>query len=196
MTQCAQTQLNHGLSISSDGETIYASNSESVFSWPYSNITGLVTANATTLVSGMKLDDGDSGTRTVLVSQVVPGMIVVSKGSNGSLDEARNMSSGFGQVKAFNLTALSSASKPYDFSSSGTLLGWGLYNAVGLAEHPKTGGIFSMDNGQDNLKRSVSTLTLHDSDVMGFMCGTSYVRTNTNCQETGWTSTKPTLAMR
>lgn len=67
--------------------------------------------------------------------------------------QAQNLSSGLGQVKAFNLENFSSASEPFDFSSSGTLLGWGLNNAVGLGEHPKTGGIFSMDNGQDNLTR-------------------------------------------
>lgn len=144
-------QLNHGLAISPDGGTIYASSAESVFSWPYSNVTGSVTANATTLVSGMS--GGDQVTRTVLASQLAPNTIIVTRGSSGSVDQARNLSSGLGQVKAFNLDNLPSDSEAFDFSSSGTLLGWGLYNAVGLAEHPKTGGIFSLDNGLDNLTR-------------------------------------------
>lgn len=148
-------QLNHGLAISPDGETIYASSADHVFSWPYNNSTGSVTANATTVVSGLGVGGGDQVTRTILASQLVPGTIIVSKGSGGSVDQARNVSSGLGQVKAFNLGSLTSTSEPYDFSTSGQLLGWGLYNAVGLAEHPETGGIFSMDNGQDDLTRQV-----------------------------------------
>lgn len=143
-------QLNHGLAISPDGKTIYASNSESVFSWPYSNSTGSVTANATTVVSGMA--DDNQMTRTILASQLEPGTIIVSRGSGGSEEGARNSSSGLGQVKAFNLSELSS-SEPLDFSTTGRLLGWGLNNALGLAEHPKIGGIFSMENGVNNLTR-------------------------------------------
>lgn len=92
-------------------------------------------------------------TRSVLASQLEPGTIVVSRGSGGSQEGARNSSSGLGQVKAFDLTNLSSSSEPLDFSTAGRLLGWGLYNAVGLAEHPQTGGIFSMENGVNNLTR-------------------------------------------
>lgn len=167
----AHDQLNHGLAISPDGETIYASNSDTVFSWPYSNITGAVTANATALVSGM--GGGDQATRSVLVSQLEPDVIVVSRGSSGAVDQARNQSSGLGQVKAFNVAELPTASGPYDFSADGTLLGWGLYNAVGLAEHPKTGGIFSMDNGQDDLTRyfiMFSEMFHHQEHIDGAKC--------------------------
>lgn len=110
-----------------------------------------MTANATTIVSGMA--DDVQVTRTVLASQLEPGTIIVSRGSGGSEEGARNSSSGLGQVKAFNLSDLPSSSEPLDFSTAGRLLGWGLYNAVGLAEHPQTGGIFSMENGVNNLTR-------------------------------------------
>lgn len=78
---------------------------------------------------------------------------MVARGSGGSEEGAQDSSSGLGQVKAFNLSDLSSSSLPLDFSTAGRVLGWGLYNVVGLAEHPKTGGIFSMDNGVNNLTR-------------------------------------------
>lgn len=142
------SQLNHGLSLSNDGKTIYASNAESVFAWPYDPSLGTVGA-VTTIVSGMASDD--QVTRTLLISQNEPGMLVVSRGSSES-SEATVLSSGLGQIKAFNLS--DTASLPYDFDTSGHLLGWGLYNAVGLGEHPVTGGVFSMDNGADDISRN------------------------------------------
>lgn len=151
LTQLDVIELNHGLAISPDGKTIYASDAESVFSWPYSNITGSVTANATTVVSGMANDD--QGPRPILVSQVEPGTIVVSRGSGGNEEGARNLSSGLGQVRAFSLSDSSSSSEPLDFSTAGRLLGWGLNNGTGLAEHPKTGGVYSVENGVADLTR-------------------------------------------
>ncbi|KAI1041225.1 hypothetical protein LB505_002535 [Fusarium chuoi] len=44
--------------------------------------------------------------------------------------------------------------KPYDFAKDGVLLGWGLRNSQGLAEHPVTGGIFSTENSYVVLDRS------------------------------------------
>lgn len=90
-------------------------------------------------------------TRTLLTSQTKPGTLIVSRGSDES-EEASILSSGLGQIKAFNLSDRSS-SQPYSFDTAGSLLGWGLFNAVGIGEHPKTGGIFSVDNGADDVTR-------------------------------------------
>ncbi|ROV94083.1 hypothetical protein VMCG_08261 [Cytospora schulzeri] len=140
--------LNHGLSLSNDGKTIYASNAESVFSWSYDPSSGTVSGTNTTVVSGMA--NNDQVTRTLLVSQKEPDMLLVSRGS-GESSNVNIMSSGLGQIKAFDLS--DTRSQPYDFDTSGRLLGWGLYNAVGMGEHPTTGGIFSTDNGADDITR-------------------------------------------
>lgn len=122
-----------------------------MFAWSYDPNTGTISGDSTTIISGMTSDN--QVTRTLLSSQAQPGMLIVSRGSDES-ESASNLSSGLGQIKAFNLSSLSlSSSQPYSFDTSGTLLGWGLFNAVGISEHPKTGGIFSVDNGADDVTR-------------------------------------------
>ncbi|KUI57288.1 L-sorbosone dehydrogenase [Cytospora mali] len=168
------TSLNHGLSLSNDGKTIYASNAGSVFAWSYDPSSGTVSGTNTTVVSGMA--NNDQVTRTLLVSHQEPDMLVVSRGADDSSD-ARILSSGLGQIKAFNLSDTSS--QPYNFDTTGWLLGWGLYNAVGLDEHPITGGIFSMDNGANDVTRD--GVDIHQSnpgDEMnfhGFLNGTTAI---------------------
>lgn len=116
--------------------------------------------------------------RTLLVSQVEPGVLVVSRGS-GESEEASALSSGLGQIKAFNLSDFSKSSKPLDFDKTGHVLGWGLYNAVGIGEHPKTGGIFSLDNGADDITRDGEDI--HQSNpgdelnFHGFLNGTTAI---------------------
>lgn len=66
---------------------------------------------------------------------------------------AQQLSSGHSQIKAFDIGNLPSG-RPYDYPSEGRLLGWGLRNSVGVAEHPVTGGIFSVENSADQLKRN------------------------------------------
>ncbi|ROV87989.1 hypothetical protein VSDG_09198 [Cytospora chrysosperma] len=144
--------------------TIYASNAESVFAWPYNSSSGTVSGTNTTVVSGMA--NNDQVTRTLLMSQKEPGMLVVSRGS-GESSGVDTLSSGLGQVKAFDLS--DTPSQPYDFDTNGRLLGWGLYNAVGLGEHPNTGGIFSMDNGADDVTRDgVDVHQTNPGDEMNF----------------------------
>lgn len=167
-------QLNHGLALAHNGRKLYASNADSVLEWSYDQDSGTVGAETTTVVSGMA-NDGQV-TRTLLISQKKPGMLVVSRGSNES-PEASILSSGLGQIKAFNLS--DPASLPFDFDTSGRLLGWGLYNAVGLDEHPATGGVFSMDNGADDVSRN--GVDIHQSNpgdelnFHGFLNGTTTV---------------------
>ena len=40
-----------------------------------------------------------------------------------------------------------------DFGTAGKLLGWGLRNSVGVAEHPITAGIWSVENSVDEIER-------------------------------------------
>lgn len=55
---------------------------------------------------------------------------------------AAQLNSGISQIRAFDINNLPSG-RPYDYPSEGRLMGWGLRNSVGVAEHPVTGGIYS-----------------------------------------------------
>jgi glucose/arabinose dehydrogenase len=149
-TVVADTSLNHGIELSEDGNILYASSSNELYSWSYSPNERRVTSNATTLVENMEGTDHTS--RTLLLTKSAPGMIVINRGSFENIDvEARDIESGHGQVKAFNISDVSS---PLDFLQNGTLMGWGLRNDVGIAEEPTTGGIWSVENSGDQLSRS------------------------------------------
>jgi glucose/arabinose dehydrogenase len=145
-------QLNHGIALSSDGKTLYASSSESVFSWSYDAASQTVSGENSTLVTGM--NNTDHVTRTLLMSQKQPGILLVSRGSATNVDtDADIFSTGHSQIRAFNVSNVTASSKPYDFTTSGRLLGWGLRNSVGLAEEPLTGGIYSVENSVDQITR-------------------------------------------
>lgn len=141
-------QLNHGLAVSSDSNTIYASAPESVWSWSYDPLTR-TSSDQQTIVTNMETTDHTS--RTLLLSKKVPGMLLVSRGSTSNIDiVAASLASGHSQIRAFNLNNISTA---YDFDSEGLRLGWGLRNSVGVAEHPTTGGIYSVENSADQIVR-------------------------------------------
>ena len=63
-----------------------------------------------------------------------------------------NITSGHSQLKAFSLSNLSS-SNYCDYNNAGLHLGWGLRNSVGVAEHPFSGGIYSVKNSVDQIQR-------------------------------------------
>ncbi|RSL38556.1 hypothetical protein CEP53_014771, partial [Fusarium sp. AF-6] len=144
--------LNHGIAISKDGRTLYASTDDEVYSWSYDPSTvRLSESSERTLVTNMTNSGHTS--RTLLLSEKHPGVLVVSRGSQGNDDvEAEDRSTGHSQLRAFNVSALGEKSKPYDYLD-GDLLGWGLRNSVGVAEHPETGGVYSVENSVDNLSR-------------------------------------------
>ncbi|KAF9776006.1 hypothetical protein IL306_005851 [Fusarium sp. DS 682] len=139
--------INHGLAISKDGRTIYASTIKEVFSWSYDPKKPRLDID-TSRVLIKNMENGGHISRTLLLSQKYPDMLLVSRGSNGKDDEgATERANGRSQIRAFNISSFAndSTTEPYDYLS-GKLLGWGLCNPVALAEHPETGGIFSLDN--------------------------------------------------
>jgi len=78
----------------------------------------------------------------------------VSRGSNSNIDlEAEALSSGHSQIKAFNLSNMTTGTPAYDFNTEGRLIGWGLRNSVGIAEEPLTGGLYSVENSVDQITR-------------------------------------------
>jgi glucose/arabinose dehydrogenase len=98
--------------------------------------------------------------RTLLLSSRYPDYLLVSRGSAGNDDIAAiDRSSGHSQIRAFNISAIrknqddEGEKKTAQDFGEGKLLGWGLRNSVGVAEHPSTGGIWSVENSVDNLRR-------------------------------------------
>jgi glucose/arabinose dehydrogenase len=87
-----------------------------------------------------------------MLSRKQPGILLVSRGSGPNIDpEALSESNGIAQIRAFNISAGRNSS-PYEYTD-GVVVGWGLRNSVGIAEHPQTGGIWSVENSADNLHR-------------------------------------------
>ncbi len=143
-------KLNHGLALSNDGRTLYASSAEAAYAWPYDPATQSVGQQSQTVVTGMDNDGHTS--RTLHMSEKSNGTLMISRGSASNVDvEAAVLSSGHCQIKAFDLTR--APQNGYDFTTQGELLGWGLRNSVGLSEHPVTGGIYSVENSVDEITR-------------------------------------------
>lgn len=81
--------------------------------------------------------------------------MVINRGSFSNFDsQALDITTGVSQIKAFNISNVTDT--PYQFNSSGLMLGWGLRNNVGIAEEPVTGGIYSVENSADQVTRAVS----------------------------------------
>ena len=134
-----------------------------------------------TIVSNMS--NTDHTTRTLLVSQKVEGMLLVSRGSTSNIDPlAEELSSGHSQVKAFNLSNITDSG--YDFNIDGLRLGWGLRNSVGVSEHPVTGGIYTVENSVDQATRD--GVDVHEDNpgeemnFLGYLNGTEYAPQGSN----------------
>jgi glucose/arabinose dehydrogenase len=98
------------------------------------------------------MNTDDHTTRTLLLSQKVPGTLLISRGSTENIDlEAATLSSGHSQIRAFDLNNLTN--NAYDYDTDGLRIGWGLRNSVGVAEHPTTGGLYSVENSVDQMMR-------------------------------------------
>ncbi|KAF2856375.1 soluble quino protein glucose dehydrogenase [Plenodomus tracheiphilus IPT5] len=148
--------LNHGIALSEDGRTLYASSHSNVWAWDYDASQGRNTSNPRNIVQGMGDDEGHT-TRTLLLSKKVPDLLLVSRGSVGNIDlQTLDITTGVSTIKAFNVT--NATDSGHDHASSGLLLGWGLRNSVGVAEDPVSGGIYSVENSVDNIQRSGKTI--------------------------------------
>ncbi|KAL2119698.1 hypothetical protein VTJ04DRAFT_6659 [Mycothermus thermophilus] len=149
--------LNHGLDLSDDGTTLYVSTVEYADRYTYDAATATV-SNRTRLVTGMSHATGGHSTRTLLLSRKYPDLLLVSRGSGPNIDPlAQDVSTGVSQIRAFNVSEAALAAnggQPYRYATSGTLVGWGLRNSVGVGEHPLTGEIWSVENSADNIFRA------------------------------------------
>ncbi|KAF2495821.1 soluble quino protein glucose dehydrogenase [Lophium mytilinum] len=166
--------LNHGIELSSDGKTLYASSADIVYAWDYDAANSKNTSKPRQIVTGMSTSDHT--TRTLLVSKQVDNLLLVSRGSTSNLDlEAEDINTGRSQIKAFNLTNSTGA---YDFNTNGLRLGWGLRNSVGVAEEPLTGGIWSVENSVDEMEREGKNIHTdnpgEEMNFHGYLNGTEY----------------------
>ena len=163
------------MAFSQDGKTLYASSAEAAYSWDYDAASSTVGNANMSVVTGMNTDDHT--TRTLLMSQKVDGMLLVSRGSTSNIDpEAEMLSSGHSQIKAFNLNNITA--NGYSYDTDGLRLGWGLRNSVGVAEHPTTGGIFSVENSVDQATRDGQDVHEdnpgEEMNFHGYLNGTKY----------------------
>lgn len=129
------------------------------------------------------MNNQDHTTRTLLLSQKTDGLLLVSRGSTSNVDaKAEVLSSGHSQIKAFNLNNITDDG--YDFTTDGLRLGWGLRNSVGVAEHPDTGGIYSVENSVDELRRDGKDVHQdnpgEEMNFHGYLNGTEYALQGSN----------------
>ncbi|KUI53566.1 L-sorbosone dehydrogenase [Cytospora mali] len=100
------------------------------------------------------VENPDHVSRTLLLSTKVNNTLLVSRGSSQNMDlVAAQLDSGHSQVRSFDISSLPDG-RPYNYPSDGRLMGWGLRNSVGVAEHPVTGGIYSVENSIDQAERA------------------------------------------
>jgi glucose/arabinose dehydrogenase len=125
-----QRNINHGIVLSADGKTLYASSATSVFAWDYDASSMSVSESPRTVITGM--DSRGHVTRTLVIPPKHPNLLIVSHGSNDNFDyESGDIKVGRSCVKVFDLSK-----KPvdgYKYVSEGYNLGYGLRNEVGLA---------------------------------------------------------------
>jgi glucose/arabinose dehydrogenase len=174
-------QLNHGIALSEDGTILYASSMDSAWSWTYDSAAQSA-SDQRALVGAMS--GSDHVTRTLLLSQKVNDTLIISRGSDSNIDPAAaDITSGHSQIRAFNVGNLT-RNQNYTYASDGLRLGWGLRNSVGVAEHPITGGIWSVENSADNVERNSENIREdnpgEELNFHGYLNGTEYNRQGGN----------------
>lgn len=150
--QTPDNKWGHGIAFSKEGKTLYASTAESVYSFDYDSITRKATGMRE-LIRGM--NSSSHTTRTLLLPKMNPDLLLVARGSISGPGSPKDAESGSAVIRVFNLTALHALDQPVNFTTSehGRVLGAGIKNSVGMAEHPVTGDIWALDNGADIDKR-------------------------------------------
>ncbi|KAL2069968.1 hypothetical protein VTL71DRAFT_14648 [Oculimacula yallundae] len=150
-TLIADATLNHGLELTADGKTLFVSSQASVFAFSYDAVAGTVGAKKA-VITNMGISFAYHTTRTLRIPKSKPDVLLVQRGSSGNIDSpTTGIDSGRSQTRIFNIASI--LTTPVDYSKSGDVLGWGLRNSVGLGEDPSTGGIWSVENSADDIKK-------------------------------------------
>ncbi|KAJ9144100.1 Six-bladed beta-propeller, TolB-like protein [Pleurostoma richardsiae] len=142
--------LNHGLTLTPDGKTLYASSETTVWQWTYDPVAQSLTNQKTVVKS---ISTGVHSTRTTYVVPQNPNLLVVSVGSNNNWDYAAGSpSAGRACVKVFDMSKLPDGG--YTYNTQGWQLGYGLRNEVALAFDPN-GHVWGVENSGDDFRRTV-----------------------------------------
>ncbi|KAI0481935.1 soluble quino protein glucose dehydrogenase [Xylariaceae sp. FL0804] len=151
----ANSTLNHGIALSPDGGTLYASSSAAAFRWSYDATSGDVGGPNATVVAGM--GGSDHVTRTLVVAPQAPNLLVVSHGADENLDmDALSPSAAQADVKVFDMDAVPDGG--YNWTTDGWIAGYGLRNDVGLA-FDGNHMLWSVENSADQLTRTANGAT-------------------------------------
>lgn len=135
-----RVKLNHGIALSPLGDTLFASSATDVYQYEYDAAAGTV-GQPKHLITGM-VQGGYHQTRTLVVPLNEPNKLILSRGSEDNVDTAAALeSTGRSIIKFWNIDEFTGTA--LDMASTGTTLGWGLRNSVGVGEDPTTGGIVS-----------------------------------------------------
>ncbi|ATY59363.1 Soluble quino glucose sorbosone dehydrogenase [Cordyceps militaris] len=142
--------LNHGIALTADGKTLFASSSTDVYAYTYDAKTG-VAGPARNVITGMNQTGHVS--RTLYIPPANPDLLLVSRGSNDNVDaDTADIESGRSQLRVFRIADLVGGKQAVTYTD-GDVLGWGLRNSVGMGQDPTTGNIWSVENSIDNLHR-------------------------------------------
>ncbi|KAI8624327.1 soluble quino protein glucose dehydrogenase [Xylariaceae sp. FL1651] len=146
-TLIANTQLNHGLALTPDGTTLYASGERTAWSWTYNPATRAV-SNQKTVITGM--DTGIHFTRNIMVVASQPNMVLVQVGANANLDmQAAQSSTGRAIIKIFDMSKVPASG--YSYKTTGEVFAYGLRNEIGFIQDPN-GIVWGVENSGDDFK--------------------------------------------
>jgi glucose/arabinose dehydrogenase len=137
-------RLNHGLDLTPDGKTMYASGENQVFSWTYDPATRTAT-NQKTVITGMAT--GIHSTRTVKVVPKSPNLLLAQVGSNSNLDmQSAQASTGRAIIKVFDISKAPASG--YNYNTQGEVFAYGLRNEIGFVPDP-AGNFWGVENSGD-----------------------------------------------
>ncbi|KAI1283403.1 hypothetical protein F5Y07DRAFT_394317 [Xylaria sp. FL0933] len=146
-TLISNVQLNHGLALTPDSTTLYASGERTVWSWTYDPVARTV-SNQKTVVTG--IDSGIHSTRNVMVVKSQPNMVLVQVGSNANLDmQAAQPATGRAIIKIFDMSAAPAAG--YNYKTAGEVFAYGLRNEIGFVQDP-AGIVWGVENSGDDFR--------------------------------------------
>jgi glucose/arabinose dehydrogenase len=168
-TVLQNSSLNHGIEFSPDGTTLYASSSDSAWSWEY-NVSDASVVNPRLLVGGM--GDTTHSTRTLQISPLYPNLLMISRGSDGNIDTtAAYASSGHSQVKVFDLNHVPNGG--YDYTQDGGILAYGVRNEVGITSD-RSGNIWGVMNSADQMTRNGTDISKDNPSEELHYCTPTY----------------------
>lgn len=151
-TLVTMSSLNHGIYLSPDSKTLYASSLTTVYKWAYDPSSLSVSGSPTTVVNGM--NNGGHPSRTLVIPPNHPNLLVIQEGSNENLDQPSvNESTQRGVVKVFDLN--STPSGGYSWTTGGWNAGYGLRNEVGIT-FDGNNMLWGVENSADDLTRTVN----------------------------------------